>query len=103
MLLFEFGNNPHSLVLHLRLGPGPKAIAKRLCDLAQRKDAIFHRSQTRKGDWNSLYRKTILSSSDYDEPDMEGIGKKIEQVLSQFMSDDFGQLVSAVQQEFRQK
>lgn len=100
MLLFEFRNGSN-LSLHLVLGPGPDRVRERVYKLAQREKGLFTVRGKLMPYWKSLYRKAILSSHDYDEPDFEAMREKIGQVITQFMSDDLEPLVRAVQQECR--
>ena len=97
MLLFEFRNAARSLSLHLVLGPGTEEVRRRLHSLARQGPELFTVSKSFAPKWNSLYRKVILNSSDYDEPDMEVIAEKVHKAISQFMGGEYDRLVEAVE------
>lgn len=96
MLLFEFRNDK-TLSLHLVLGPGPANVRNRVYEIAKDKQTIFNKTPNKLGSkWNSLYRKQILNSSEYDQPNVDVLRDQVKKVVSQFMSEEFEPLVRAI-------
>lgn len=51
--------------------------------------------------WNAIWRKPILGSGDYDEPNVDAIYEKIKDAVSRFMRDDLPVLTQKVSEGFK--
>jgi hypothetical protein len=95
MLLFEFKNNRNSLRLHLILGPGPDSTRERVYKEAVRSDRTSSKKRFSKV-WTDLYSRTVLTQSDFDDPDFEVIRNKVANVVSAFLTAELDNIAKEV-------
>ena len=96
MLLLEFKNSRNSLRLHLILGPGPDSTRERVYKEAVRSGRTSSTKRFSKV-WTDLYSRTVLTQSDFDDPDIEAIRDKIGNVVSALVSAELGNIAQEVE------
>lgn len=100
ILLFEFNNAPDSLKLRLYIGPGPVEVRQKLFDMARAHQPLFRlTSQSLYQKWNSVYDKSFLRPKDYEDANIEQLGKQILKHWSEFTGNDLPKILEAVRDE----
>ena len=89
ILLFEFKNNPNGVGLYLIIGPGPKEIREKLCEIAQDNLKLFNVANRKfTGQWFSIYKKSIIKAKNYEDKDISAIGKYFKEKIENFKTND---------------
>ena len=89
ILLFEFKNNPNGVGLYLIIGPGPKEIREKLCEIAQDNLKLFNVANRKfTGQWFSIYKKSIVKANYYEDKDISEIREHIKEKLESFKIND---------------
>jgi hypothetical protein len=89
MLLFQFYNLDNSLKLYLVLGPGPDVTRSQVFDWIGKHEPPFKRSFRVLGKlWSSVYSRTILTKTAYEEKDSEGLKEEILHRWNEFLEHD---------------
>jgi hypothetical protein len=100
ILLFEFMNSPNRLKLGLHIGPGPDPIRQRLFDMAQKHPPLFRtQSKSLNRQFNVIYGKSFLMPKDYEDTNIEQLGKEIRKHWSEFESNDLPRILAAIRDE----
>ncbi len=101
ILLFEVKYRERRLVLNV--GPGPDVTRKRLYDLVQR-DGVpgvaMRRARKLSKTYHIVYSKPLLGKGGSPQPDYEKAQPQIEQVIANFIENDYWPLVNAIRVEF---
>lgn len=98
ILLFEITNFPDEITLALIIGPGSQEIRKQLYQVAKRSRTIFNAVQKRTlaRKWFKIYKKSLLSSKDFQDRDKEEIKVILEEKLAELTKSD----IISIEEEF---
>jgi len=103
ILLFEFKNNTNGVGLYLIIGPGPKEIREKLCEIAQDNLKLFNVAKRKfTGQWFSIYKKSIIKAKNYEDKDISEIREHIKEKLESFKINDLVKIETDIE-KFKQK
>ncbi len=104
ILLFEFWNEPQKLEFHLVIGPGDKQIKQEIYEyLKELNIAGLKRSKLKEEGWSQVCVVPILTSSDYEDGDLEYIQEKIKSFWISYINGDMKRIREAVFNSFKKK
>lgn len=98
LILFEFQLRQSSLLLRLQMGPGDQSKRTAIHQFAVKNKRPFSADKTLYTKWQQLYKKQILTSSDYDE-DREAISRTIKERWADFLRSDLPQIVKLIEDQ----
>jgi len=97
ILVFEFDNRADNLSLKLIIGPGPQPVRKGIHQAFKEQLELFNvASGATYTKFKTVYKKTLLTSRDYEEGDWESLEKKVQQRWQQFLERDLPQIMQVV-------
>jgi len=103
ILLFELKNNLNGLDLYFIIGPGPKEIREKLCEIAKKNLKLFNvASRSFTSQWFSIYKKSIIKAKDYEDKDISEIREHIKEKLESFKINDLIKIEKEIE-KFKQK
>jgi len=102
ILLFEFKNNPNGVGLYLIIGPGPKEIREKLCEIAQDNLKLFNVANRKfTGQWFSIYKKSIIKAKNYEDKDISEIKEYFIEKIESFKINDLVKIEKEIE-KFKQ-
>jgi hypothetical protein len=99
ILVFEFKNRSDSLSLNLIIGPGPQPVREGIHQALQGQPELFNLAGGSTNEkYKTVYKKTILTSRDYEEGDWDSLEAKVRRRWHQFLDEDLPRIRQAVQE-----
>ena len=88
-IYLDVRNRSDKLELRLVLETGnDAAIPQIILDHVQQHPKLFKRTSKRLGNYPSIWRRLILTKSDYEDPDLEAMFKKLQKEWQHFLKQD---------------
>ncbi len=104
ILLFEFWNEPQKLEFHLVISPGNKQVKQEIYEyLKELNIEGLKRSKLKEEGWSQVCVVPILTSSDYEDGDLEYIQEKIKSFWISYINGDMKIIREAIFSSFEKK